>query len=61
VVISSAELELQECLPRRVIPLMAILGLRLIMEKRLILELHHMVMPEHLWGQYQGQIPMLRR
>ena len=46
VVISSAEL--QTCLPRRVILLMAALGLRLILEKWLIREPCHMVMAEHL-------------
>jgi hypothetical protein len=56
-----SSVELQECLHRRVILLMAALGLRLIMEKWLILGLRHMVMPEHLWGQCQEQIPMLRR
>jgi hypothetical protein len=55
VVISSAEL--QECLSHQLIPLMVALGLCLIMEERLIRELCHMVMLEHLWG----QIPMLRR
>ena len=55
VVISSVEL--QECLPRRVIPLMVTLGVRLIMKECPIRELCHMVMLGHLWE----QIPMLRR
>jgi len=59
VVISSVEL--QECLSHQLIPLMVVLGLRLIMEEWLIRELCHMVMPEHLWGEYREQIPMLRR
>jgi hypothetical protein len=54
VVISSVEL--RECLPRRLIPLMIALGLCL-MEEQLIRELCHMVMPGHLWE----QILMLRR
>jgi hypothetical protein len=49
--------ELQECLPRRVILLMIALRLRLIMVEWLIQELCHMVMPVHLWE----QLPMLRR
>ena len=49
-VISSVEL--RECLPHRVTPLMVVLGLCL-MEEQLILKLCHMVMPEHLWGQCQ--------
>lgn len=58
-VISSVEL--QECLSHSPIPLMVALGLRLIMEEWLIRELCHMVMLEHLWGQCQEPIPMLRR
>ena len=56
-----SSVELQECLPRWGILLMAALGLCLIMEKWLIRELCRMVMPEHLWGQCQEQILMLRR
>ena len=58
-VISSVEL--QEGLSHQLIPLMVALGLRLIMEEWLIRELCHMVMLEHLWGQCQEPIPMLRR
>jgi hypothetical protein len=47
VAISSAEL--QECLSLQLILLTVAPGLRLIMEKRLTLELCHMVMLEYLW------------
>jgi hypothetical protein len=59
VAISSAEL--QQCLSRRLTGLMAALGLRLIMEKCLIRELCRMVMLEHLCGQCQEPIPMVRK
>jgi len=59
VVISSVEL--QECLSHQLIPLTVALGLCLIMEGWLIRELCHMVMLEHLWGQCQEPVPMLRR
>ena len=59
VAISSAVL--QGCLSHRGILLMAALGLRLIMEKCLIRELWRMVILEHLCGQGQEPIPMLRK
>ncbi|OGN96721.1 MAG: hypothetical protein A2Z77_01685 [Chloroflexi bacterium RBG_13_51_36] len=49
--------EMQECLYHRLILPMAALGLCLIMEKWIILQLCHMDMPERLWE----WIPMLRR
>ena len=55
--VAISSVELRECLSRRPIPLMAALGLCLIMEEWLIRELCHMVMPGHLWE----QIPMLRK
>ena len=58
--VAISSVELRECLSRRLIPLMVALGLCL-MEEQLILKLCHMVMPEHLWGQCQERIPMLRR
>jgi len=58
-VISSVEL--RGCPPRRVIPLMVVLGLCL-MGEQLIRELCHMaVMLGHLWEQCQERTPMLRR
>jgi len=59
--VAISSVELRECLSHRVIPLMAALGLRLIMEEWLIRELCHMIMAEHLWGQCREPIPMLRR
>ena len=59
--VAISSVELRRCPPRRVIiPLMVALGLCL-MEEQLILKLCHMVMPEHLWGQCQEPIPMLRK
>jgi len=58
--VAISSVELRECPPRRVIPLMVALGLCL-MEEQLILKLCHMVMPEHLWGQCQERILMLRK
>ena len=49
--------ELQKCLHRRIILLMPHLGLRLIMEKRLIREPGHMIMLGRRWA----QVPMLHR
>jgi hypothetical protein len=57
--ISSAEP--QECLSRRLTVLMAVLGVRLIMEKWLIPKLCRIVMLERLWGECQEQTPMLHR
>jgi hypothetical protein len=59
VAISSAEL--QECLSRWVMVLMAALGLRLILEKCLIGEPCRMVILERPCGQCQEPIPMVRK
>jgi hypothetical protein len=47
--VATSSAGLQECLSRRLIPLMV------------ALRLCRMVMPEHLWGQCQERTPMLRK
>ena len=59
--VAISSVELRECLSHQLIPLMVDLGLCLIMGEQLIRELCHMVMLEHLWGQCQEPVPMLRR
>ncbi len=59
--VAISSVELRECPPHHPIRRMVALGLRRTMERRHIRELHHTVTPEHLWGQYQESIPMLRK
>lgn len=59
VAISSAEP--RQCRANHPMHLMAAPGLPLTMGRPLIRELHRTVTPEHLWGQYQEPIPMVRK